>query len=133
MAAGFHKLRVYQLAEQLADEIWRVVAKWPALARNTVGVQIIDSSDSVGANIAEGVGRGTYKDNCRFIMIARGSLNETGHWLRRAYRRDLLKPQEVDRFGALISELGPRLNSYLNSVRTRCTAARTNSRGDKSR
>ena len=84
---GLEELRVYQLAEQLADDIWHQVLKWPRLAQDTVGKQLIRASDSVGANIAEGSGKGTYADNRRMVRVARGSLCETRHWLRRAFRR----------------------------------------------
>ena len=71
---NFQKLDVYKLAEKLADEIGNIVIKWDALAKDTVGKQIIRSADSIGANIAEGDGRGSYQDHRRFIKIARGSL-----------------------------------------------------------
>ena len=72
--------------------------------------------DSVGANIAEGSGRGAYQDNRRFIRMARASLFETRHWLRRAYRRQLLTMAQVTNLKRLIEELGPRLNAYLKSI-----------------
>ena len=80
----FENLKVYQLAEKLADEIWEIVIKWDYLAKNTVGQQMVKSADGIGSCIAEGSGRGTAQDNRRFIGIARGSLYETKHWLRRA-------------------------------------------------
>ena len=92
---SFENLEVYQLAEKLADEIWSVVINWESFPKNTIGRQITDSADSISANIAEGCGRYNLKDNSRFIKIARGSLYETKNWLRRAYRRNLLKKDEV--------------------------------------
>jgi four helix bundle protein len=109
-------LRVYELSEWLADEIWRIVRKWDAFARDTVGKQIVRSADSIGANIAEGTGRGTYQDNRRFVRTARGSLYETRHWLRRAFARELLNPEQVRRVQPLIQELAPKLNAYLKSI-----------------
>ena len=88
---AFHELTVYQVSEQVADLIWKIVIKWPAIQRDTIGKQIIRSADSIGANIAEGNGRGTTVDSRRFMRIARGSFNETRHWLRRAYQRKLLE------------------------------------------
>lgn len=114
--SSFENLRVYQLSETLADQIWEIAIRWNQLARDTVGKQMIRSADSIGANIAEGAGRGTYQDNRRFVRTARGSLNETQHWLRRAYRRKLLTPVEVDRLRPLIQNLAPQLNSYLQSI-----------------
>lgn len=109
----FEELQVYQLAEKLADEIWFIVDAWNQFAKDTVGKQIVRSADSIGANIAEGTGRYNFQDNRRFIKIARGSLHETRHWLRRAYTRQLLTSEQVDRLKPIIDDLFPKLNAYL--------------------
>src|ERR1044072_374539 len=113
---NFEKLLCYKLSEKLADEIWNVVRPWDYLAKDTVGKQMIRAADSIGANIAEGTGRGTLEDNRRFIRIARGSLYETQHWLRRAYKRSLLSKEQVALLQPVISELTPKLNAYFRSV-----------------
>jgi len=112
----FEKLEVYRLSEVLADRIWDIAVDWEPFAKQTVGVQIVRSADSVGANIAEGSGRGTYNDNPRFVRIARGSLNETQHHLRRAFRRKLLTKRNIDALRPVVDELAPRLNAYLKSI-----------------
>jgi four helix bundle protein len=109
-------LQVYQLSEKLADGIWNVVFGWNSFAKDTVGKQIVRAADGVGANIAEGSGRGSLQDNRRFVRMARGSLYETIHWLRRAYTRKLLSSAEVKALRTLIEELSPKLNAYLRSV-----------------
>ena len=113
---GFQNLRVYCLAEEIADLVWEVVSKWDRLSQDTVGRQLISSADSIGANIAEGTGRGSFADNRRFARIARGSLFELKHWLRRAHRRQLLTETEVTLFKALIEELTPKLSAYIRSI-----------------
>lgn len=113
---NFEKLRVYNLAEQLPDEIWDIVMEWDKFVKDSVGLQLVRSADSIGANIAEGTGRGSYQDNKRFVRIGRGSLNETQHWLRRAYKRKLLKTEQVERLKIIVDELAPKLNAYLNSI-----------------
>jgi four helix bundle protein len=112
----FQKLRVYQLAERLADCLWPIVSKWNEFAKTTVGRQLVRAADSIGANIAEGVGRGTYQDNRRFVRVARGSLYETKHWLRRAFNRELLTAEQVSKIKPCIDELPPKLNAYLKSI-----------------
>ena len=113
---NFENLRVYQLSEILADEVWTIVTNWKYFEKDTVGKQLVKSADSIGANISEGAGRGSFQDNRRFVKIARGSLYETQHWLRRAYKRDLLKEEEVNRIKPIVGELAPKLNAYLKSI-----------------
>ena len=112
----FEQLRVYQFSEELANAIWDIVTKWDTFAKDTVGKQVVRSADSVGANIAEGEGRGSYQDNRRFIKIARGSLQETQHWLRRAFKQNLLTDDEINKLRPLIDKLSPSLNAYLRSI-----------------
>ncbi len=113
---SFEELRVYKLAEELADMIWGTVRKWDRLATDTIGKQFIRAADSIGANIAEGTGRGSFQDNRRFVCIARGSLYETRHWLRRSYQRKLLTVDEIDRIKVILNKLGPQLNASLKSI-----------------
>jgi four helix bundle protein len=113
---NFENLDIYRLAEDLADHIWSAVLDWPQFARDTIGKQIVRAADSIGANIAEGSGRRAFQDNRRFVRIARGSLNETQHWLRRAYKRQLLKQKQIETIKLVLDELAPRLNAYLKSI-----------------
>ena len=112
----FENLEVYQLAEKLADEVWAITLGWSNFAKDTVGKQIVRAADSIGANIAEGSGRGSTQDNRRFVRIARGSLNETRHWLRRTFKRKLLNNAQIESLKKTLDELAPRLNAYLNSI-----------------
>jgi four helix bundle protein len=113
---NFVHLHIYKLSEKLADEIWKIVIQWNFFAKNTVGIQIVKAADSVGANIAEGSGRGTDPELRRFLRVSRGSLYETQHWLRRAFRRGLLSEKQINKLVPLINELTPRLNAYLSSI-----------------
>jgi four helix bundle protein len=113
---NFENLRFYKLSEELADEVWKIVLRWNAFAKDTVGKQIVRSADSIGANIAEGTGRHNFQDNQRFVKIARGSLNETQHFLRRAFKRNLLTSDDVKKLKPLVDNLAPQLNSYLKSI-----------------
>ena len=112
----FENLRVYRLSEDLADSLWDMVIEWRVFARDTIGKQLVRAADSVGANIAEGSGRGSVPDNRRFVRIARGSLYEAKHWLRRAYKRNLLTNDQVDSLKQNIDELTLTLNGYLRSL-----------------
>jgi four helix bundle protein len=112
----FEDLRVFQAAEELADAVWDLVCGWESFAKLTIGKQLVRSVDSVAANIAEGTGRGTTKDNQRFVRIARGSLNESKYWLRRASVRNLIGSEDRVRLNRMAEAIGPSLNAYLKSL-----------------
>ena len=82
---------------------------WESFDRWSVGLQLVRSSDSRGANIAEAMGRGHRKDSRRLLLIARGSLYETEHWLLRAGARGLITPDLDSR----LDELGKTLDGLL--------------------
>jgi four helix bundle protein len=109
-------LRVYALAEEASDVVWEVVASWGTFAKSTVGNQLVRAVDSIGANVAEGYGRASPADNRRFVRIARGSLYETRHFLRRADKRRLLSREQKSQLRPLLAELLPALNAYLRSL-----------------
>jgi len=113
---ALEELRVYAMAEQLADLVWDVVVGWEPFAKATIGHQLVRAADSVGANIAEGYGRASPVDHQRFIRTARGSLYEVRHFLRRVDKRRLLTKEQRGPLQKLLRELLPTLNAYLRSL-----------------
>jgi len=110
----FEDLEIYQLAEKLSDLIWNIVIKWDSFPRNTIGVQYVDASDSIGSNISEGYGKGSFADRARYAKISRGSLFETIHWSKKSFRRKLLTEKEFSEIDDIIEILLPKLSSYIN-------------------
>ena len=83
-------------------------------AKKTIGVQYINAGDSVGANISEGYGRGSFADRARFAKISRGSLFETKHWTNKSHKRKLVTDKEFNEFVDIIETLLPKLSAYIN-------------------
>jgi len=78
MAEGLEGLAVWQKAHELMLFVHQhVVPRLPREEKWNLADQLRRSSQSVGANIAEGYGRFYYQDNVRFCYNARGSLVET--------------------------------------------------------
>ncbi len=109
-------LEVYRLSMELGEKIWNVVLHWDFFARDTLGKQIIRSSDSVALNISEGYGRYHYKENIHFCMYSRGSLFETQTGLQKARNRNLISTESYHECLELSLLLGKKLNNYINSI-----------------
>ena len=110
----YEDLEIYQLAEKLSDRIWEIVFKWDYISKKTYGVQLVDSSASIGANIAEGYGRGSKPDRARFAKISRGSLYESIHWINKIFRLKILSELEFEELSRISDVLSPKLSAYIN-------------------
>ena len=79
---GFRDLRVYQLAFDLAMEIFRLSKSFPQEERFSLTDQIRRSPRSVAANIAEGYRKKQYpKMFVSKMADADGEANETQVWI----------------------------------------------------
>ena len=116
MSNKIEEIEIYNLSEAFADKIWFSVIKWEFFSKDTVGKQLVRSSDSIGANIAEGFGRYHFKENKNFCYFSRGSIIETKSWLRKSRTRGLIKEDE---YSSLIGELETihlKLNIYIKFI-----------------
>jgi four helix bundle protein len=109
MASEFRRLRAYELAVALARDLNAAVSHWEKFDRWSLGMQLMRSADSVGANIAEAAGRWHMSDQRRVLYFARGSLYETEHWVAVAKERGLL----ASNADACIPELARTLNGLI--------------------
>jgi four helix bundle protein len=109
-------LDVYTISNELADEIWNIVITWHFLAQDTIGKQIIRSSDSIAANIAEDYGRYFFKENRQFCFYARGSILETKTWLKKAKNRNLINDDKFEMLFAKLEVTHIKLNAYLKFI-----------------
>ena len=115
----FEKLDIHLIAEQLANEIWSIVDKWPLSAKDTIGLQIVRSIDRFGANIAEGAGGGTARSFHYYMQISIGSIYETKYWLSQAENRNLLSKQQSEHLLLFINYLIPKLHAFRTVINTK--------------
>jgi four helix bundle protein len=109
-------LQIYQLAMDIGERVWEIVVPWDYFAKDTVGKQLVKSTDSMAANLSERYGRFHYKENKQFCYYCRGSQHEAVTWLRKAQRRGLLDPKD---FRSIVSDMYTfafKLNNYINSI-----------------
>jgi len=68
---------------ELGEKVWKIVMTWDEYQKETLGKQLIRSTDSVAANISEGFGRYHSKESNHFNYYSRGSLYETKTWIKK--------------------------------------------------
>lgn len=73
----FTTLEVWKQARLLQNDIFQLVRSFPSDEKFRLVDQMVRSSRSIGANIAEGHGRFHYQEQIRYCITARGSLSET--------------------------------------------------------
>jgi four helix bundle protein len=117
MPLAFEDLETLKAAEVICDNLWKRVAHWGPFARDTVGKQLVEAADSVGANVAEAYGRFHIGEKLTFLYYARGSLFETKYWLNRARARELLEAETVQAYATELTELARQLNALLAVTR----------------
>ena len=87
------KLKAYQTAIQFIVWLQPTLENIPR--KQAVHDQIDRSSTSIALNIAEGNGKYTGKDRCRYFDIARGSALESASALDILAAKGMLRPEET--------------------------------------
>jgi len=109
-------LEVYNMSMDLSDKIWYMVEEWDYFKKDTLGKQLVRAIDSVSANISEGFGRNSFKDQRNFYYISRGSLYESKTWITKAKRRNIMNEETYNELLSEFNVLGIKLNNFITSV-----------------
>lgn len=78
---SFEDLDICRISHSLVLEIYKIVKTFPKSEDYILTKQIIRSAQSIPANIAEGMGRFSKKEFLQFLIISRGSVEETKYHL----------------------------------------------------
>ena len=114
-------VEAYKIAFHLSNYVWSLIEKWDSFAKNTLGRQFIDSTDSISANIAEGFGRFGKKDKVHFFRIAKGSALESLDWNEKAKYRNLLFETDYKHIFSELQKLPKSINSLIKFTNEKLT------------
>ncbi len=92
----FEKLDAWQFAISFCDDIYEMTRRFPREEQFGLTSQIRRAAVSISANIAEGSGKTSNKDNARFIEIAYGSLMEVVSHIEIAKRQQFLSDEQYN-------------------------------------
>lgn len=108
--------KVYNLAMEIGEDVYSIVSKWNYFDKDTVGKQLVRSSDSVAANLSEGLGRYHYKERKNFSYYSRGSLFETITWITKANKRNLIDDMSYNELKLKLDTISVKLNNYIKTI-----------------
>jgi len=123
---GIEDLEVWKKARAFWNEISKLSKSFPSEENYKLIDQIIRSSRSVSANIAEGHGRFHFQENIQFYRTARGSLLETFDHLTVAFDEGYLSKESFCIHRDNYEELIKLLNGYINYLKKRKEDVETN-------
>lgn len=113
----FEDLEAWKAARIFRCSISRMIKILPKSEQYILSNQIIRSSRSVAANIAEGFGRFHYQENIQFCRQARGSLTETMEHIICAFDEHYIDEITYSDLRAQYSSCLKILNGYIAYLR----------------
>ena len=117
--ATFEDLEVWRKARVLRKDISNLVKKFPEEEKYKLVDQMLRSSRSITANIAEGYGRFHYQENIQFCRQARGSTFELLDHLTVSLDEEYIDKSTFNKFKEQIFEVVHLLNGYIKYLRRR--------------
>jgi four helix bundle protein len=110
---------VWKAAMDLVVDVYRATKRLPREERYGLIAQLNRAAVSVPSNIAEGAGRESNRDKRRFLIDARGSLNEVATQLELCRRLGFLT--ETTALTASVSRTRQLLAGTIRSLTSRIT------------
>ncbi|MFA5805257.1 MAG: four helix bundle protein [Melioribacteraceae bacterium] len=116
---SFEDLEIWKLSHFLVLEIYKVVKSFPKSEDYILTKQIIRSAQSIPANISEGMGRFSKKEFLQFLIISRGSVEETKYHLILAKDLGYLEDNLFEELKNNYTILGKKINSLISSIKSK--------------
>lgn len=111
-----NKLIVWQKAHELVLKVYEITKSFPKEELFGLTSQIRRATVSLPSNIVEGKARGSKKDYRRFLLMARGSLEEVKYQLLLAKDLEYINELSYKEILNLADETGKMLNGLINKL-----------------
>ena len=112
-----NKLRAFQLADDLAVEVYKHTSSFPDAERFGLTSQLRRAGVSVPSNIVEGCAKSSQTDYLRFLDIAYGSSCELQYQLSLAHRLGFSDEASFRQISELAIETSKVLGGLIRSLR----------------
>lgn len=107
------EMRAFIESEELSDRVWKHVAAWEEFPRNTLGMELVNSMDSINTSIVESYSHKSHHGRMHYLYTARGALFKSFILLEKAARREL---GEMSDFRERLEKIMPQINEYIQAA-----------------
>ena len=114
----FRKIRAWQANRELTLMVYRMTAGFPREERFGLTSQMRDCAVSIGANMAEGSGRGSNADTLRFFQMSFGSAVELLHHLITAKDLGYLTDRQYEELDAKLESVRRMTAKFMTRLRS---------------
>jgi four helix bundle protein len=123
----YYDLPVYKTCRQFRKIVSEVAMKhFPKKEEYLLKSQVLNSSRSITANIAEGFGRFHHQENVQFCRISRGSLSETLEHLVTAFDEKYISKEMLADLNKEYKTCLKELNGYIKYLKSAKMASSNN-------
>lgn len=120
MIKSFRDLEVYQLSYELAMDIFSLTRNFSMAESYSLTSQMVRSSRSISANIAEGWAKRTYEKKFKVHLIdSLGSATETPNWCSFAKDCNYINSDQYDHLTEKLDHIGRKLTKLHPNWKTR--------------
>jgi four helix bundle protein len=113
---NYKKYIVWQKSHELVLCIYKVNRAFPKEELFALTSQMKRSSSSIPTNIAEGCGRGSDKDFCKFLYFSYGSANELEYQIILSIDLNFVNADEGQKLLNAIEEIKKMLNALITKL-----------------
>jgi four helix bundle protein len=114
---GFKELKVWRKAHVMTLAVYEATRAFPREELYGLTSQLRRSAASIGANIAEGCGRRSDGEMCRFLQIARGSASEIEYHILLARDLQYFREEQFRELSCEADELQRMLTALIQRCR----------------
>src|SRR4029077_12461638 len=115
----FEDLEVYQVAREFRKAMYRVGRRLPEIEKFALASQIRRAAVSLTNNIAEGHGRFHFLEQIKFMLQARGSLEELLDDLNVCIDENYFPVEQIEKLKSDGWSVHRLINSYIRFLRSR--------------
>ena len=116
MSCDYRELKVWQKAMLLVKQTYMLTKMLPDEERFGLIPQMRRAAVSIPSNIAEGQSRGTEKEYCHFLSVARGSKSELYTQLSICCMLAYLNEERASDTMYLCEEVGKMIHALMNKL-----------------